>query len=71
MKTMVVKLEMPIQGWYKYNTDGASKENLVLVHWPFVLGMIRVTLYMHHVDNTSLYAEALAMKEGCTYCVEK
>lgn len=62
------------QGLYKFNSDETSKGNIGSSSIAFCIindeGDLVYESRRQPQENTSTYAETLAMKKGCNYCVE-
>ncbi|KAM3398471.1 hypothetical protein P3S68_001986 [Capsicum galapagoense] len=71
---VVVLWRKPMQDWCTCNSDGTSKEN----PGPSSIACcirneerdIQYAACRQLSDSTSIFAEAMAMTEGCEYCVE-
>ncbi|XP_060216614.1 uncharacterized protein LOC132644078 [Lycium barbarum] len=69
----IVKWDFPMPGWYKCNSDGASRGNLEPRSVAFCIrnavGDFQYATAIRISDGSNLIAEARALHEGLKYCV--
>ncbi|XP_060210708.1 F-box protein At3g07870-like [Lycium barbarum] len=74
LKCITVTWRLPARGWYKYNSDGASKENPGPSSVAFCIrndnGDLVYATAQKIADGNNLVAEAVSIKQGVEYCME-
>lgn len=75
VETKSVTQQLPYEGWYKWNTDDASRGNLVPSSYGFCVrdhaGDLVFVKAKEIGETTNIVAESKAIVEGLAYCVER